>query len=229
MPLFHVLFVFCILGSFSSIHALITRWDSFRIVEFNPAHAAFCFPMLCHVNAIHTYWYMLNSFSTLSQHSLFRGALFVYWFIVLILGSLTVHTITAMYLCRLPKWTRPCVNLEKEPPTASETIPSDVLCSGDAMIQSLVSPTVLQANETGVLVRVRRDSEDDRSSYMRTCQMASIGFEPTMSPSAVIQEREELLQWVASHAPQPRHSRMMSTPDGYIQPDSRYGTTFSII
>jgi len=65
----------------------------------------------------------------------------VYWLIVLILGSLTVHTITAMYLCRLPKWTRPCVNLEKEPPTASETMPSDILCSRDAMIQSLVSPT----------------------------------------------------------------------------------------
>lgn len=228
MPVFHIIFFLCLIGALSSIHGLISRWEAFRKIEFNPAHAAFCFPILCHVNAVHTYWYMVERFSSTYQSLvLLRMVLFSYWIFVLITGTLTTLIVTAMYVHCLPKWTRPRFVLEEEPPPAThETVLNDVLCTVDAVMESLVSPAILQANETGVLVRVRRDSEDNGSAYVRTCQMTSIGFEPTLSPSEVMYEREELLKWVASHAPQPRHSRMMSNPDGFLKAEQVFYGTF---
>lgn len=215
------------MGALSSINGLVSRWETFRKIEFNPAHAAFCFPILCHVNAIHSYWYIVNRFSTIYiTVVLLRKILYFYWVLALVTGTITTLVVTAMYLHRLPRWTRPTGILVEEPlPLKPETILGDVMYSVDAAMESLVSPAVLQANEAGVLVRVRRDSEDNGCAYVRTCQMTSIGFEPTLSPSEVMQEREELLKWVASHAPQPRHSRMMSNPDGFLKAEQVvYGT-----
>jgi hypothetical protein len=228
LPMFHTVFFLCLIGALSSIYGLVSRWETFRKVEFSPAHAAFCFPILCHVNAVHSYWYIVDRFSTTyNTVAPLRMILCSYWMIVLVTGTITTLLVTAMYLHCLPKWTRPTEILEEEPlPLLNpETVLSDVMCSVDAAMESLVSPAVLQANEAGVLVRVRRDTEDNGCAYVRTCQMTSIGFEPTLSPSEVMYEREELLKWVASHAPQPRHSRMMSNPDGFLKAEQViYGT-----
>ena len=225
MPVFHALFGLCLVGAASSVHGLAVRWDSFQKKEFSPAHAAFCFPILSHGNAIQAYRHVVNTFADIPARSPFKDFLFSYWVFVLITGTLTTMIITTLYLYHLPRWTRPDVTFEQEPPAPNQTLMSDVLCSGDAIRQPFISPTVLQANETGVLVRIRRDPEDTRGSYVRTLQMKSLGFEPTLDPSALIEEREELLQWVATHAPEPRHSRTMSNPDGYLKfKTGLYGT-----
>jgi len=76
-----------------------------------------------------------------------------------------------------------------------------------------VSPAVLQANEAGTLVRVRRGTEDYRihGPYVRTRQVTALGFDPTLDDAELRQERAALLDWVARIPPRTRH-RTLSIP-----------------
>jgi len=214
MPIFHGLFVCCIIGSISSLVGLIVRWETFRHNAFSPAHAAFCFPILSHANAVQAYRGVINSILQLPPDHWYLRFVYCYWLMFLIPGSIVTITITARFMYNLPAWTLPNLEAEIEPPAPNATIVSDVLMTGDAIRQPFVSPTVLQANETGVLMRVRRDNAGfaTKGRYIRTLMVSSLGFEPKLDPSTVESEREELLNWVAKHPPRPRHNRISSNP-----------------
>jgi hypothetical protein len=76
-----------------------------------------------------------------------------------------------------------------------------------------MSPAVLQANETGALVRVRRGTEDfeKHGPYKRTRNVSALGFDPILTHLEFETERARLLEWVARNAPRRRH-RTLSNP-----------------
>jgi hypothetical protein len=182
--------------------------------EFSPAHLAFCFPTLSHTNAIQAYRAAVNSFSTIPATSSFHLVLYSYWVLCLVVGTVVNLIFTYKALVRLPKWTQISVSGEEEPPEPSETIMSEMLNDAHEVFdQPFVSPAVLQANETGALVRVRRGTEDYRrhGPYVRTRQLTSLGFDPTLSADELREERSRLLDWVARNAPRTRN-RTLSIP-----------------
>eukprot|EP00550_Attheya_septentrionalis_P002507 CAMPEP_0198283698 /NCGR_PEP_ID=MMETSP1449-20131203/3266_1 /TAXON_ID=420275 /ORGANISM="Attheya septentrionalis, Strain CCMP2084" /LENGTH=783 /DNA_ID=CAMNT_0043980431 /DNA_START=152 /DNA_END=2503 /DNA_ORIENTATION=- len=211
MPMQHVMFSLTLVAVVSSVHALWVRWDVISKKEFSPAHVAFCFPTLSHTNAVQAYRGAINSFSTIPRGSPFKIALDSYW-VVLLLGGTALNIIfTVKYFAYLPKWTKVDVTDEEEPPMPSETIVQSALYVEETISQSFVSPALLQANETGRLVRVRRGSEDYRGSFVRTRRISSVGFDPVMDPKELNREREALLEWVSTNPPR-RRQRTVSVP-----------------
>merc|ERR1712087_1097222 len=81
------------------------------------------------------------------------------------------------------------------------------------MNQTFTSPAILQANEAGTLVRVRRGTEDfeQYGPYIRTRNVTSLGFDLTLTQEELRRERAELLDWVAWNAPRTRN-RTLSIP-----------------
>ena len=71
------------------------------------------------------------------------------------------------------------------------------------MRQDFVSAAVLQANESGALVRVLQDG---RMKYVRSRRMRSMGFDPVMNVAELISERDRLLQHV-TYAAHPSRDR----------------------
>jgi hypothetical protein len=212
LPCMHVMCALSILGFFASVHSLWTRWHDFKKKEFSPAHAAFCFPTLSHVNAIQAYRGALISFSHIHPRSRRMIVLDVYWFTVLIGGTIATVWITAKFLYCLPRWTNLDLDDEEEPPAPYETLMSlqDMVTAGETFRQPFVSPAVLQANETGALV-LARSRTDGRLRYVRTRRLLALGFEPTMNWSEMQQEREVLLEYVGKNPPRRRH-RTLSVP-----------------
>lgn len=96
---------------------------------------------------------------------------------------------------------------------------SNMVSTGDTVVQDFVSPAILQANETGTLV-LTRDS-DGRQRFVRTRQVTALGFEPIMDVIEMEREREILLDWAARNAPR-RRNRTLSVPGV----DFRYGQNF---
>ena len=77
----------------------------------------------------------------------------------------------------LPSWCQIDVENDELPPAPNDTIVTRLLQSGEArdeMKQNFVSAAVLQANESGALVRVLQDG---RMKYVRSRRMPSMGFE----------------------------------------------------
>lgn len=95
---------------------------------------------------------------------------------------------------------------------------SNMISSGETLVQPFVSPAILQANETGALV-LTRDAEGVK--YVRTRKITAFGFEPIMDSIEVDLEREFLLDWVGKNAPRRRH-RTLSVPGI----DFSYGSGF---
>lgn len=118
---------------------------------------------------------------------------------------------TTKFLLRLPQWTKIDISDEVEPPLPAETIMMEILEDSiyqhDPMSEALVNSAVLQANETGALVRVRRGTEDfqKHGPYVRSRRVLSLGFDPVLSMSELMQDRADLLDWVARRAPRRRH------------------------
>jgi hypothetical protein len=108
----------------------------------------------------------------------------------------------------LPSWTRVNLEGEHEPPAPNETIMSEVVRVGETWRQNYVSPVVLQANEAGALVQVRKNG---RTKYVRTRRVTALGFEPIMDMIDFTNEREALLEWVERNPPRTR-KRTMSVP-----------------
>jgi len=219
LPCMHIMCGFSILGFLASASSLGMRWGDFRTKPFSPAHAAFCFPVLSHANAIQAYRGAVHSFSDISPGSWRMVVLYVYWCAVLAGGTIATFWITCKFLYRLPEWTNLDLDDEEEPPAPYETIMSlqDMVTAGEAMHQPFVSPAILQANETGALV-LTRSHTDGRQKYVRTRRLLALGFEPTMQWSEMQKERELLLEWVGKNPPKRRH-RTLSVPGV----DFRYG------
>lgn len=211
LPFMHVLFALCLLGMVASVSSLVMRWKEFRKLPFSPAHAAFCVPTLSHANAIQAYRAAINSFSDLPPDSYFRVFVFGYWVIFLVGGTIITLVISGKFLYSLPEWTHIDVEGEIEPPQPYETAMtlSNMILTGESLVQNYVSPAVLQANETGALV-VTRDRQGHQR-YVRTRKVTALGFEPMMNVIEMERERELLLEWVGKHPPRRRH-RTLSVP-----------------
>lgn len=212
LPCMHFLFVLAVIGVASSVQSMVVRWNEFKKKPFSPAHAAFCFPTLAHANAIQAYRGAVNSFSGMPPGSPFKLALYTYWVIVLVAGTIGTAYLTAKFFYMLPAWTQIDVADEEEPPAPYETTLTlqDVITTGETLRQPFVSPAVLQANETGALVMLPRGA-DGRNRYVRTRRLPSLGFEPTMKWSEMNHEREVLLDWVGRNPPR-RRKRTLSVP-----------------
>jgi hypothetical protein len=216
LPFQHLMMILSLVGLASAVHALVTRWDSFRKKPFSPAHAAFCFPTLSHTNAVQAYQGVIHSFSSSPPGSAFKVALYWYWVAFLLGGTILNLIFTYMYICRLPRWTKLDTAGEEVPPAPQDTFVHEMLDTTGAhelFAQPFMSPAVLQANEAGALVRVRRGTEDFRihGPYVRTRKVTALGFDPTMDDDELRRERAELLDWVAKNAPRKRN-RTMSNP-----------------
>lgn len=224
LPCMHGMAALSVLGFLASCHSLWRRWHDFRKKEFSPAHAAFCFPVLSHANALQAYRGAVISFSQIHPHSLQMKVLYVYWFIILVGGTIATLWITAKFLYCLPRWTNLDLSDEEEPPAPNETIIAmqDMVTAGETMRQPFVSPAVLQANETGALV-LARGGPEGALRYIRTRRMPALGFEPTMNWSEMQEERGVLLDWVGEHPPRRRH-RTLSVPGLDFGYGSRLGT-----
>lgn len=219
LPCMHVMAALSVLGFAASCHSLWNRWHDFQKKVFSPAHAAFCFPVLSHANALQAYRGAIISFSQIHPRSWRMVTLYVYWFAVLISGTIATLWITMKFLYSLPRWTNLDLTGEEEPPAPNDTIIAmrDMVTTGESMQQPFVSPAVLQANETGALV-LARGGPDGGLRYVRTRRLTALGFEPMMNWSEMQEEREVLLDWVGKQPPRRRH-RTLSVPGI----DFRYG------
>lgn len=220
LPFQHLMMILSLVGLISAATALYSRWDSFSKKPFSPAHVAFCFPTLSHTNAVQAYRGAVNSFSSFKPGSPFKVALFSYWMFFLVGGTALNLVFSYMYICRLPEWTKLDTAGEEEPPDPENTFVHEMLdqTESNEMIvlpadKSFVNPAVLQANEAGALVRVRRGTEDFRAHgpYVRTRKVTALGFDPTMDEEELRREHAVLLDWVAKNAPRTRN-RTMSNP-----------------
>lgn len=132
--------------------------------------------------------------------------LYRYWVLSLICGTVLVLVMTWKFFVYLPRWCQIDVEDDEMPPEPEETMVTQLLQrgdAGDAMRQNFVSAAVLQANESGALVRVLQDG---RMKYVRSRRMPSMGFDPIMNVSELMSERERLLQHV-TYAAQPSRDR----------------------
>lgn len=103
---------------------------------------------------------------------------------------------TLLPLISLPVWCELDVEDDEIPPEPDDTEITRLLQKGearDAMNQDYVSAAVLQANESGALVRVLRDG---KMKYVRSRRMPSMGFDLVMNTSELMSERERLLSSV---------------------------------
>jgi hypothetical protein len=211
LPVMHFMFAMALIGVISAVHSLWVRWEVIRRKSFSPAHAAFPFPLLAHVNAIQAYRSAVDTFSTPSE--LFKRAIYVYWLFMLLVGTCLTVVITGLFLYYLPMWTYVDVTDEVEPPAPNETVMAEIINKGffEGFQQRFVSPAVLQANETGVLVR-----DATSGNYVRTRRIAALGFNPTMSWSEMNEARENLLDWVYKNPPRHRNNTL-SVPGISVQ------------
>jgi hypothetical protein len=238
LPMQHFMMILSLIGMASVLHSLWVRWSGFRRRPFSPAHMAFVISILSHANAVQAYRSSVNSFSTIRPGSPFKIALFSYWLVCLIAGTLVNLIFSYKYVLRLQEWTGLEIGDEEEPVEPSETMLHEIMTESglhESLQSQLVNPAVLQANEAGALVRVRRGSRDLRNHngipFVRTRRISSLGFDLILSESELRQERAELLSWVATQAPRTRKRRTYSIPiqwrllgstRGY---DSYYGST----
>jgi len=211
LPCMHFLFLMCLVGMIASIHSLVVRWREFSKLPFSPAHVAFCAPTLSHANAVQAYRGAVDAFSTIPAGSPFKIALYCYWLVVLVSGTIVTLCVAFKFLSKLPEWTHFDTEDEVEPPQPSQTAmtSSNLVSTGETMVQPFVSPAILQANETGALVL----SKDVFGSpvFRRTRKITALGFEPIMTDLQMEVERELLLEWVALNPPRRRH-RTVSVP-----------------
>jgi hypothetical protein len=243
LPLHHFLFACSLIGLCSALHGVWTRWDKFKhkafrydravvgssispfphisllplVLAVSPAHVAFVTPTLAHTNAIQSYRATLAALSGYPPGGWFRNTIYTYWCICLLAGTIVTFIFTYKFLTRLMEWTRVDVADEEAPPAPCETMTHEMIDERGAhetmMAQPFVNPAVLEANESGALMRVRRGTVDYRlyGPFVRTRQVTARGFDPSMDDSELREERAALLDWVAKRSPRKRH-RTMSIP-----------------
>jgi len=181
IPSMTCLFILCIIGMISSVHGLIVRWEQISREEFSPAHAAYSFPLLMHAMAVQSYRSSLDFFAPADAVSPWlKTALHAYWVFLVIAGTITALTCIIAYLIFLPSWVDADTRDELEPPAPNDTSICNSVTYGESMIQPYISPTILQANETGILI-MAYDHQNNWYDLVRTRRIAAFGFEPMMS------------------------------------------------
>jgi len=217
LPIMHFIFALTMIGAISAIHAVAVRWKDFKDKEFSPAHASFCAPLLSHVNAVQAYRGVVNKYGTrVPKGGFLKLVLYNYWLFTLIIGTLLTIYVTHAFLCHLPEWVNPYIEDDEIPPEPNETLIAKIITDGsaqDKIVQPYTSAAILQANETGSLMRVmrRRGDKPGTHRYVRSRRMPSIGFDPTLNWKELDLERELMLDYVANHSPR-RRSRTLSIP-----------------
>jgi len=192
LPSMTCLFGLCIIGMISSVHGLIVRWKQISTEEFSPAHAAYSFPLLMHAMAVQSYRSSLDFFAPADAVSAqFKSALHVYWIVLLVVGTITALSCIVLYLTFLPSWVDVDTRDELEPPAPNETSICNSVTYGESLIQPYVSPAILQANETGILV-MAYDYQNDWYDLVRTRRIPAFGFEPMMGKRVFHRERNAL-------------------------------------
>jgi hypothetical protein len=236
LPIMHFMLFLSLVGFVASLQCLVARWPEFKKKAFSPAHVAFIFPLLSHTNAVQAYRSGVIAYSSMPVGSPYKVILWNYWFACLLVGTTLNLVFTCKYVRRLPEWTK--VNatpdpLEEEPPEPQETEVHSLWWSQDNnheyLKQSFVNPALLQANEAGALIRVRRGTEayKEHGKYIRTRHVTAYGFDLVMSDDELRQERAELLDWVAKNKARPRH-RTLSIPH-YFKLVSARGQSYGSI
>ena len=192
LPAMTCLFALCVIGMISSIYGLIVRWKKIAAEEFSPAHAAYSFPVLMHAMAIQSYRSSLDFFAPADAVSAqFKSALHAYWMVTLVAGTVIALTCIILYLTFLPTWVDVDTSDELEPPAPNEITICNSVTYGESLIQPYVSPTILQANETGNLM-LAYDYQNDWCDFVRTRRMPAFGFEPMLSQRTFRRERNVL-------------------------------------
>lgn len=192
MPALHTLFGFCMVSMASSLYLVRSKWKSFREREFSPAHVSFGAPLISHANAMQAYRSSLNKFSATPPDSTFKLWLYRYWTLSLICGTVLVFVLTWKFFVYLPSWCQINVDDDEMPPEPDKTFVTQLLQkgeAGDSMKQNFVSAAVLQANESGALVRVLQDG---KMKYVRSRRMPSMGFDPIMNVSELMSELQHV-------------------------------------
>ena len=126
--------------------------------------------------------------------------LYQYWTLCLTSGTVLLIIMTWKFVRHLPTWCSITIDDDEIPPEPEDTILTKLLENGNAkdeITQDYVSAAVIQANESGALMRVLRDG---KMKYVRSRRMPSMGFDPIMSSSQLLNERERLLQHVKYEA-----------------------------
>jgi hypothetical protein len=186
--------------------------------------------MLSHTNAVQAYRSGVIAYSNMGAGSPYKIILFNYWCTCLIVGTSLNLVFTYKYIRRLPEWTKVNVTpdpLEEEPPNPDDTEVHHLWWSKDSncerLKQPFTSPAILQANEAGALVRLRRGTEGyrDHGPYIRTRQVTAYGFDLVMTDDELRQERAELLDWVAKNKARPRHRTLSIPPFFKLEPSGR--------
>lgn len=192
LPATSCLFALCIIGMISSVYGLMVRWGQIAREEFSPAHAAYSFPLLMHAMAVQSYRSSLDFFAPADAvSSQFKSALHAYWMVLLVVGTFTAVTCIVLYLAYLPTWVDVDTRDELEPPAPNDTSICNSVTYGESLIQPYVSPTILQANETGNLV-MAYDYQNDWCDLVRTRRIPAFGFETIMSQRICRRERKVL-------------------------------------
>ena len=120
------------------------------------------------------------------------------------------------FFAYLPSWCQIDVEDDEMPPEPEETIVTRLLQggnAGDELNQNYVSAAILQANESGALVRVLQDG---RMKYVRSRRMPSMGFDPILNVSELMSERDRLLQHVTYSANPTRDRGGMNSFDDVL-------------
>jgi hypothetical protein len=119
--------------------------------------------------------------------------------LVLVGGTILTVWTTIQFFWNLPVWTNIDIGDEEEPPAPYETTMTlqNVIATGESLVQPFVSPAVLQANETGALVMVRRHRNKGQK-FVWTRKVAALGYEPIMSWGEMERERDLLIQFFST-------------------------------
>ena len=168
----------------------------------------------------------LNAFSNLPNGHFFKKFIYVYWMTCLLFGTVFCLAMSYHYVTRLPRWT----NLSDDDALseADDDLSLDFSWMGNYMsdqaslpsaltdvwntgedggwellddMEDAVNPAVLQANETGVMVRVRRGTVDFAKfgPYKRTRRVPSMGFDLTLTQAELNTERaRHRIHWTGS-------------------------------
>ena len=111
------------------------------------------------------------------------------------------------------------------PPSPSSSFVQDMLAANKGVYEgwnsTWTNTAVLQANETGSLIRLRRGTDDyaRHGPFKRTRQISALGFDLAMTDEEFRQEQAELLHRVARMAPRIRHRTSSTIPMGTGQHD----------
>jgi len=231
LPVMHSMMFLSLVGLVSSLQCLWARWHVFKKKAFSPAHVAFIFPMLSHTNSVQAYRSGVIAYSGMAVGSPYKVAIFSYWLTFLVVGTILNLIFTYKYIRKLPEWTQIYItpdDLEVEPPNPNETEVSLLWLGADenheCLRQPFTSPAVLQANEAGSLVRLRRGTTPltSASPFLRTRHVFAVGFETVMTDDELRSERAKLLDWVAKNKARQRN-KTLSIPQNFFKVESTEG------